>query len=51
MGLLLLGCGKSVIRVTPPLNVSKAEMDEALQVFEEAITLAEREGHPAIHAA
>ncbi|MCI0519862.1 MAG: acetyl ornithine aminotransferase family protein [Chloroflexi bacterium] len=51
MGLLLLGCGKSVIRLTPPLNVSKTEIDEGLQIFEEAITLAEREGHPVLHAA
>ncbi len=42
-GLLLLGCGKSVIRVAPPLSVSKAEIDEGLAVFEEAVTLAEKE--------
>jgi 4-aminobutyrate aminotransferase len=40
-GLLLLGCGKSTIRITPPLNVSRAEIDEALQIFEEAITVIE----------
>jgi 4-aminobutyrate aminotransferase len=42
-GLLLLGCGKSAIRFTPPLNVSQAEIDQALQIFEEAITVSESE--------
>ncbi len=42
-GLLLLGCSKSVIRIAPPLSISKSEVDEGLQIFEEAITLAEKE--------
>jgi 4-aminobutyrate aminotransferase len=42
-GLVLLGCGKSVIRIAPPLSISKAEMDEGLAIFEEAVTLAEKE--------
>lgn len=42
-GLLMLSCGKSVIRVAPPLSISKSEVDEGLQIFEEAITLAEKE--------
>jgi len=42
-GLILLGCGKSVIRISPPLSVSKPEMDEGLTILEEAITLAEKE--------
>jgi 4-aminobutyrate aminotransferase len=42
-GLILLGCGKSVIRIAPPLSVSKPEMDEGLTILEEAITLAEKE--------
>ncbi|HEY9089279.1 MAG TPA: acetyl ornithine aminotransferase family protein [Anaerolineaceae bacterium] len=41
-GLLLLGCGKSVIRFSPPLNTSKAEIDEGLMIFEDALTAAER---------
>jgi 4-aminobutyrate aminotransferase len=41
-GLLLLGCAKSVIRIAPPLSMSKAEMDEGLKVFEESISLAEK---------
>ncbi len=42
-GLLLLGCGKSVIRVTPPLSTAKSEVDEAMLILDEAISLAERD--------
>ena len=42
-GLITLGCGESVIRVSPPLSISKGEIDEGLKVFEEAITIAEKE--------
>jgi 4-aminobutyrate aminotransferase len=42
-GLLTLGCGKSVIRVAPALSIKKSEIDEGLQTFEEAVTLAEKE--------
>lgn len=42
-GLLLLGCSKSVIRIAPPLCISKAEIDEGLEIFEEAVALAEQE--------
>jgi len=42
-GLLLLSCAKSVIRVAPPLSISKSEVDEGLKIFAEAITLAEKE--------
>ena len=41
-GLLTLGCGQSVIRLAPPLSVTKTEMDDALAILEEAITLAEK---------
>jgi 4-aminobutyrate aminotransferase len=41
-GLLLLGCGKSTIRIAPPLNVSHSEIDEGLKIFDEAISLAEQ---------
>ncbi len=44
-GLLLLGCGKSVIRVAPALSINKSEIDEGLSIFEEAVTLAEQEAH------
>jgi 4-aminobutyrate aminotransferase len=42
-GLLTLGCGKSVIRISPPLSISKGEIDEGLFILEEAIKLAENE--------
>ncbi len=42
-GLLLLGCGKSTIRLAPPLSISKAEVDEGLQIFDHVIGLAEKE--------
>jgi 4-aminobutyrate aminotransferase len=41
-GLLLLSCGKSVIRIAPPLSITKSEVDEGLKFFEEAITAAEK---------
>jgi len=41
-GLLLLGCGRNTVRLTPPLNVTQAEVDEALEIFEHAVTEAER---------
>jgi len=40
-GMLTLGCGQSTIRLAPPLSTSKSEVDEALTIFEEAITIAE----------
>jgi 4-aminobutyrate aminotransferase len=43
-GLILLGCGKSTIRIAPPLNVSRAEVDEALQILEEVLAICEKEG-------
>jgi len=42
-GLLMLSCGKSVIRIAPPLSISKGEVDEGLTIFAEAIALAEQE--------
>ena len=42
-GLLMLSCAKSVIRVAPPLNISKSEIDEGLQIFTKCITQAENE--------
>jgi 4-aminobutyrate aminotransferase len=42
-GLLMLSCGKSVIRIAPPLSMSKSEMDEGLKIFEDALTAAEKE--------
>lgn len=42
-GLLLLGCGKSTIRFAPPLSISRNEVDEALEIFEESLLFCERE--------
>ncbi|HEX7567733.1 MAG TPA: acetyl ornithine aminotransferase family protein [Anaerolineaceae bacterium] len=42
-GLLLLGCATSVIRIAPPLSISKDEVNEGLEIFEEALTLAEKD--------
>jgi len=42
-GLILLGCSKGVIRIAPPLCITRAEIDEGLAVFEEALGLAEKE--------
>lgn len=41
-GLLTLGCGTSVIRVSPPLCITKSEIDEGLAILEEAIGFAEQ---------
>jgi len=40
-GLLLLGCGSSTIRLAPPLSVTRSEIDEAMEIFEECISLSE----------
>ncbi|MCK6582738.1 MAG: acetyl ornithine aminotransferase family protein [Anaerolineales bacterium] len=42
-GLLTLSCGQSVIRIAPPLSISKSEADEGLAMFEDALTQAEKE--------
>jgi 4-aminobutyrate aminotransferase len=36
-GLLLLSCGQSTVRFMPPLNVSVAEVDEAIDLLEAAL--------------
>jgi 4-aminobutyrate aminotransferase len=36
-GLLVLECGRSSVRMSPPLIVSEAEMSTALRIFEEAV--------------
>lgn len=37
-GLLLLGCGKSVIRIAPPLVVSPYDIDKGLEIIDECLT-------------
>ncbi|MEN4041063.1 MAG: acetyl ornithine aminotransferase family protein [Anaerolineaceae bacterium] len=41
-GLLILGCGKSTIRISPPLCLTRSEADEGLEVFNHVIGLAEK---------
>jgi 4-aminobutyrate aminotransferase len=36
-GLLLLTCGKSTIRFCPPLVLTKAQVDEGLEIFKETL--------------
>ncbi len=40
-GLLLLGCGKSVIRISPPLCITLSEVDQGLAILDEAVRIAE----------
>src|SRR4029079_4257911 len=57
-GLLVLECGKSSVRMSPPLTVSEAEMATALVIFTDAVAkvaghgdevLAEVEAADALH--
>jgi 4-aminobutyrate aminotransferase len=41
-GLLLLGCGRSVVRIIPPLNIERPLVEEGVEIFEEALTEAEQ---------
>jgi len=47
-GLLLLGCGKSSIRFTPPLIITKQEIDIGMAILEASIEEVKRT-HPNIH--
>ena len=40
-GLLLIECGedKNILRLIPPLIITREEMDKGLDIFEEAITV------------
>jgi 4-aminobutyrate aminotransferase len=40
-GLLLLSCGVSTVRLIPPLMVSRAQVDEALVLFQDALSEAQ----------
>ena len=42
-GLLLLGCGKSTIRIAPPLSINRSAIDQGLLIFDEAISQAEQQ--------
>lgn len=42
-GLLIMGCGANSMRIIPPLIITRPEVDEGLQIFEHAVTMAEQE--------
>lgn len=42
-GLMILGCGESTLRLSPPLIVKEEEAMVALDILEEALTVAEKE--------
>jgi 4-aminobutyrate aminotransferase len=42
-GLMVLGCGETTLRLSPPLIVSEEEATVALDILEEALTVAEKE--------
>jgi 4-aminobutyrate aminotransferase len=48
-GLIVLACGETSLRLSPPLIISKEEATVALDILEDALTLAEKEflGTPA----
>ncbi len=48
-GLLILGCGENTIRLMPPLIVSRAQAEIALEVLAEVLTEVERGGSPGSH--
>ena len=51
-GLIVLRCGETSLRLSPPLIVSKEEASVALDILEEALTVAEKEhAHSALAAA
>jgi 4-aminobutyrate aminotransferase len=41
-GLLVLSCGRSVVRVVPALNIARPLVEEGLALFEQALTEAEQ---------
>ncbi len=43
-GILVMGSGESSVRIAPPLTIHRGLVDESLEVFEEAISEAEKEG-------
>jgi 4-aminobutyrate aminotransferase len=42
-GLVMLGCGRNTIRISPPLAITRAEIEEGLEIFEGVISMAEQE--------
>jgi 4-aminobutyrate aminotransferase len=50
-GLIMLGCGETSLRLSPPLIVTKEEATVALDILEEALAQAEKEFEPSAVAA
>jgi 4-aminobutyrate aminotransferase len=44
-GLLLLPCGESVIRFTPPLVIEPSQVDAGVEIFAEVLSQYEKENH------
>jgi 4-aminobutyrate aminotransferase len=42
-GVLMLGCGETTIRISPPLIITKEQADTAMDVLEEAIGIVDKE--------
>lgn len=38
--LLVLGCGDSTVRLSPPLIISRAQVDTALEILDAAVAVA-----------
>ncbi len=41
-GLLILGCGENVVRMMPPLVITREQADEAIKILEDVLTRIER---------
>ncbi len=50
-GLLVLECGRSTVRMAPPLIVSQAEMATGLKIFDEAVAAVATEHGEVLRAA
>jgi 4-aminobutyrate aminotransferase len=51
LGLMVLGCGETSLRLCPPLIVNEDEATVALDILEDALTAAEKEMMPAVELA
>lgn len=47
-GLMILGCGETALRLSPPLIVSEEEATVALDILEDALTVVEKEHEQAV---
>ena len=47
-GLLLLGAGKNAVRFSPPLVITREQVDIAVQIFDESLSAVERSRRPGV---